>query len=210
MVVCLLPKVYYKIISMKTVIIDYNAGNVRSVLFAMDRLGIDAELTKDHSKIKSADKVIFPGVGEASSTMAFLKQEGLDDLIRSLTQPVLGICLGMQLLCEYSEENDTACLGIIPQKVRRFKPENQEKVPHMGWNQILDLKGDLFKHNTEGDFTYFVHSYYVEEGPYTVATTNYTKPFSAAVHKDNFYATQFHPEKSAKVGEAILKSFLEL
>lgn len=195
---------------MKTAIIDYNAGNVRSVLFAMDRLGIEAELTNDHNKIKAADKVIFPGVGEASTTMAFLKEKGLDAVIRGLTQPVLGICLGMQLLCEHSEENNTPCLGIIPQKVKLFQPSNGEKVPHMGWNKIEALHTPLFNQTQQGDFVYFVHSYYVEQGPYTIANTNYAQTFSAAVQKDNFYATQFHPEKSGKVGEGILRSFLEM
>ncbi len=195
---------------MKTVIIDYNAGNVRSVLFAMERLGIQAILSSDHKIIQEAEKVIFPGVGEASTTMAFLKKEGLDELIRSLKQPVLGICLGMQLLCEHSEENDTPCLGIIPQRVKRFLPQNGEKVPHMGWNQIGDLKEPIFKNTEEDSFVYFVHSYYVEKGPYTTAISHYTLPFSAAVQKDNFYATQFHPEKSGGVGEEILKAFLSI
>lgn len=195
---------------MKTVIIDYNAGNVRSVLFAMERLGIQAVLSSDHKLIQEAEKVIFPGVGEASTTMAFLKKEGLDDLIRSLKQPVLGICLGMQLLCEHSEENNTPCLGIIPQQVKRFRPQNGEKVPHMGWNQIEDLKEPIFKNTEEDSFVYFVHSYYVEKGPYTTAISHYTLPFSAAVQKDNFYATQFHPEKSGSIGEEILKAFLSI
>jgi glutamine amidotransferase len=195
---------------MKLAIIDYNAGNVRSVLFAMDRLGVNAVLTKDHEEIQSADKVIFPGVGEASTTMAYLKDHHLDELIRGLRQPVFGICLGMQLLCEHSEENDTDCLGIIPQNVVRFRPEKGEKVPHMGWNSITQLSNGIFDASLENDFVYFVHSYYVEMGPYTTAVTNYTKPFSAAVQKDNFYATQFHPEKSGKVGEKILRNFIEL
>lgn len=195
---------------MKLAIIDYNAGNVRSVLFAMDRLGVNAVLTKDHEEIQSADKVIFPGVGEASTTMAYLRDHRLDELIRGLRQPVLGICLGMQLLCEHSEENDTDCLGIIPQNVVRFRPEKGEKVPHMGWNSITQLSNGIFDASLENDFVYFVHSYYVEMGPYTTAVTNYTKPFSSAVQKDNFYATQFHPEKSGKVGEKILKNFIEL
>ncbi len=194
---------------MKIAIIDYNAGNVRSVLFAMERLGIAATLTKEHKEIRSADKVIFPGVGEASTTMAYLKAHKLDDLIRKLRQPVLGICLGMQLLCEYSEENDTPCLGIIPQKVVKFRPEQGEKVPHMGWNSIKDLKNGLFDKALENEFVYFVHSYYAELGAYTTATTDYILPFSAALQKDNFYATQFHPEKSGKIGERILKNFLE-
>ena len=195
---------------MPIAIIDYNAGNVQSVLFAMERLGVEAVLTDDHDTIRSAEKVIFPGVGEANTTMAYLRERGLDELIRSLTQPVLGICLGMQLLCEHSEENDTPCLGIIPQKVVRFRPANGEKVPHIGWNSIRSLKNGVFTPNLEGDYVYFVHSYYVEAGPYTTATTDYVLPFSSGLQKDNFYATQFHPEKSGKVGEAILRNFLGL
>jgi glutamine amidotransferase len=200
----------YELKKMKLAIIDYNAGNVRSVLFAMGRLGVNAVLTKDHEEIRSADKVIFPGVGEASTTMAYLRDHHLDELIRGLRQPVLGICLGMQLLCEHSEENDTDCLGIIPQNVVRFRSEKGEKVPHMGWNSITQLSNGIFDTSLENDFVYFVHSYYVEMGPHTTAVTNYTKPFSAAVQKDNFYATQFHPEKSGKVGERILRNFIEL
>lgn len=195
---------------MKLAIIDYNAGNVRSVLFAMDRLGVNAVLTKDHEEIKSADKVIFPGVGEASTTMAYLKNHRLDELIRGLRQPVLGICLGMQLLCEHSEENDTECLGIIPQNVVKFRPKTGEKVPHMGWNSIKELSNGVFDPSLENEFVYFVHSYYVEMGPYTTAVTDYTKPFSSGVQKDNFYATQFHPEKSGKVGERILRNFIDM
>lgn len=195
---------------MPIAIIDYNAGNVQSVLFALERLGVEAELADDHDAIRSAEKVVFPGVGEANSTMAYLKERGLDDLIRSLTQPVLGICLGMQLLCEHSEENDTPCLGIIPQKVVRFRPLKGEKVPHMGWNNIRNLKNGLFSPDLERDYVYFVHSYYAEIGPYTSATTDYILPFSSALRKDNFYATQFHPEKSGKAGEAILRNFLAL
>ena len=195
---------------MKVAIIDYNAGNVQSVLFAMERLGIEAVLTRDQEQIRSAEKVIFPGVGEANTTMNYLREHRLDDLIRDLKQPVLGICLGMQLLCEYSEENDTPCLGIIPQRVVRFRPKHREKVPHMGWNSISILKNGLFSPDLEGQYVYFVHSYYVEEGTYTTALTDYTLPFSAGLHKDNFYATQFHPEKSGKVGEKILMNFLNL
>ena len=196
--------------TMSVAIIDYNAGNVRSVLFAMDRLGVDATLTDDPKKIKAADKVIFPGVGEASTTMAYLRDKGLDEVIRSLTQPTLGICLGMQLLCAYSEENDTPCLGIIPQNVKLFQPANGEKVPHMGWNSLKPGGNAIFTPELEDQFVYFVHSYYVEEGPHTTATTHYVHPFSSGVQKDNFYATQFHPEKSGKVGETILKNFLAL
>lgn len=191
-------------------IIDYNAGNVRSVQYALDRLGVEAVLTRDHQLIREADRVIFPGVGEASSTMRYLKEHGLDELIRSLTQPVLGICLGMQLLCEYSEENDTPCLGIIPQRVRKFKPVSGEKVPQIGWNQVYGLASDLFSPALERQYVYFVHSYCVDEGPYTIALTDYAGPFSSAIRKDNFYAVQFHPEKSGKVGEEILRGFLSL
>lgn len=191
-------------------IINYNAGNVQSVLFAMERLGIPAILTDDHEVIRAAPKVIFPGVGEASTTMAYLRERGLDVLIRELTQPVLGICLGMQLLCEYSEENDTTCLGIIPQRVLRFRPAGGEKVPHMGWNSLQVQKTGVLPPELEGQFAYFVHSYYVEEGPYTAATTQFGMPFSSAIQKDNFYATQFHPEKSGPVGERILRQFMAL
>ncbi len=195
---------------MKIVIIDYNAGNVQSVRFALERLHVSPILTNDPEIIQSADKVIFPGVGEAGRTMAWLRERDLDKVIRNLTQPVLGICLGMQLLCAYSEEADTTCLGIIPQKVRRFQARAGEKVPHMGWNQIYNLKGALFPSEVEQKYTYFVHSYYVEPGPFTTATTDYIHPFSAALQKDNFYATQFHPEKSGDPGSLILQEFLKL
>lgn len=195
---------------MNIVIIDYNAGNVRSVQFALQRLGVEAQLTGDAAAIQQADKVIFPGVGEANTTMAFLRERGLDEVIRGLKQPVLGICLGMQLLCQHSEENDTDCLGLIPQDVLRFRPQAGEKIPHMGWNSIRDLGNGIFDPALEGEYVYFVHSYYVEPGPYTIATTDYVQPFSAALHKDNFYATQFHPEKSGSVGAKILEHFLAL
>lgn len=195
---------------MKIAIINYNAGNVQSVLFAMERLGIEATLTDDHELIRAADKVIFPGVGEANTTMTYLRNKGLDELIVSLQQPVLGICLGMQLLCDYSEENDTKCLGIIPQHVRLFQAKNGEKVPHMGWN-ALELKEDSWlSANLEGEYAYFVHSYYMETGPYTVATTQYCQTFTSVLRKDNFFATQLHPEKSGKIGEQILLDFLKL
>lgn len=195
---------------MAVAIIDYNAGNVRSVLFAMERLGVDALLTDNPEEIRKADKVIFPGVGEASTTMAYLKEKNLDTLIRGLQQPVLGVCLGMQLLCEHSEENDTPCLGIIPQKVKLFRPEGAEKVPHMGWNSLQNGRNEIINKDLEGQFVYFVHSYYVEDGPFTTASTDYIHSFSSALQKDNFYATQFHPEKSGKVGEQVLKNFLNL
>lgn len=192
-------------------IIDYNAGNVRSVLFAMERLGQEAVLTADPEAIRSADKVIFPGVGEASTTMAYLKSSGLDALIPSLTQPVLGICLGMQLMCTHSEENNTPCLGIFPQEVKKFIPDAGQKVPHMGWNSLENIRpGAFLPTGMNGEYVYFVHSYYVEEGPYTAAGSNHILPFSAAMQKDNFFATQFHPEKSGKAGEEVLKHFLKL
>ncbi len=195
---------------MQVAIINYNAGNVQSVLCAMERLGVDAILTDDVSTIRAADKVIFPGVGEASTTMRYLRDRGMDRVIKSLEQPVLGICLGMQLLCHYSEENRTHCLNIIPQNVLKFRPKQGEKVPHMGWNALHDLKNGIFSSELEGEYVYFVHSFYVEAGLYTTALTDYTLPFSAAIQKDNFFATQFHPEKSGKVGEKILQNFLAL
>jgi glutamine amidotransferase len=196
---------------MSIAIIDYNAGNVRSVLYAMERIGYTAKLTKDHAEIRAADKVIFPGVGAAGTTMDFLKREGLDQLIRSLQQPVLGVCLGMQLLCDYSEEDDhTLCLGIIPQAVKKFVPLHGEKVPHMGWNTLERSSNSWLDPSLEGQHAYFVHSYYVEVGPYTAATTDYIHPFSAVLRKENFFATQFHPEKSGSVGERVLLDFLEL
>jgi len=196
---------------MEVAVINYNAGNVKSVLFALKRVGIEAKLTGDPKEIINADKVIFPGVGEASSTMKYLINKGLDKVIKELKQPVLGICLGMQLMCEYSEENDTTCLGIFPQKVKLFRPpRNNEifKVPHMGWNNINQLQSALFESVPENAYMYFVHSYYVEAGEYTTATVNYIQDFSAAVHKDNFYATQFHPERSGSVGAQILENFI--
>jgi glutamine amidotransferase len=195
---------------MAIAIIDYNAGNVRSVLYAMERLGQEAILTADHETIQKADKVIFPGVGAAGSTMKHLQQQGLDKLIPALEQPVLGICLGMQLLCTHSEENDTNCLGVIPQEVKLFRPQNREKVPHMGWNVLNNHSNSWLRPETEGKHVYFVHSYYVALGEYTVAETDYIHPFSAVLQKDNFYATQFHPEKSGGVGEQILQDFLKI
>ena len=189
-------------------IIKYNAGNIRSVLFAMDRIGLKAEVTDDVEKIRSADRVIFPGVGEASTAMHYLKERGLDAVIKNLKQPVLGICLGMQLMCRYSEENSTECLGIFDEEVRRFRAEGLGlKVPQIGWNNIYDLKTDLFKGVKDKSFCYFVHSYYASLGKHTIATTNYVQPYSSALQKDNFYGVQFHPEKSAEVGECILRNF---
>jgi glutamine amidotransferase len=199
---------------MNIVIIKYNAGNIESVNNALMRLGVTAEITADPEKIRAADKVIFPGVGEASTTMAYLREHKLDELIRSLKQPVLGICLGQQLMCAHSEEGDVECLGIFEEKVKRFIPKpGQEfitKVPHMGWNNICNLNSAILTPDLENQFVYFVHSYYVEVGEHTAATCNYINPFSAALHKDNFYATQFHPEKSQKVGAKILENFLKI
>lgn len=194
---------------MKTVIIKYNAGNIQSVSFALERLGIDFAITDDAETIRKAEKVIFPGVGEASTTMAYLRAKHLDSLIRDLKQPVLGICLGMQLMCRHSEENDSECLGIFDERVKRFTPERDLKVPHMGWNQ-LQLQDDWLDPALENQNAYFVHSYYVPVNRYTSAVTEYIHPFSAAMRRDNFYAVQFHPEKSALAGELVLKSFLNL
>lgn len=191
-------------------VIDYKAGNIRSVLFALERLGVEAQLTADHQIIQQAEKVIFPGVGEANTAMTNLKQSGLDEVIRNLKQPVLAICIGQQLLCEYSEENDTECLGIIPQQVKLFRPQQGEKVPHIGWNQIYQLQNGIFDYTMEQYYVYYVHSYYVETGPYTTAFTDYVHPFSAGLQKDNFYATQFHPEKSGSIGANMLARFLAL
>jgi glutamine amidotransferase len=192
-------------------IIKYNAGNIRSVLFALERIGVKAEVTDDIDKIRSSDRVIFPGVGEASTAMNYLKERSLDGVIRNLKQPVLGICLGMQLMCRYSEENATDCLGIFNEDVRRYRAEGTGlKVPQIGWNNIYDLKTDLFAGVKNKSFCYFVHSYYASLGEHTVATTDYVQPYSSALRKDNFYGVQFHPEKSAEVGEQILKNFLTL
>ncbi|MBX2966236.1 MAG: imidazole glycerol phosphate synthase subunit HisH [Cyclobacteriaceae bacterium] len=194
---------------MKTILLKYNAGNIQSVSYALARLGVAFEITDDIENIQSADKVIFPGVGEASTTMAYLKEKKLDSVIRELKQPVLGICLGMQLMCRYSEENNTPCLGIFDETVKRFEAAKDYKVPHMGWNQLISTDG-WFKSVPERSYVYFVHSYYVPVNKFTTALCEYTIPFSAAMKKGNFYAVQFHPEKSAQAGENILKSFLSL
>ncbi len=196
---------------MDLVIIKYNAGNIQSVLYALERIGKEAVVTDDHEKIRSADKVIFPGVGEASSAMRYLREHQLDNVIKNLQQPVLGICLGMQLMCEYSEENDTRCLGIFNEKVKLFTPGDAPlKVPQIGWNNIYNLKTKLFQGLPENTYCYFVHGYYAALGEHTIATADYVQPYSAGLHRDNFYGVQFHPEKSAQAGERIIQNFLEL
>jgi len=189
-------------------IVKYNAGNIRSVQNALKRLGYSCIITDDKNEIAGADKVIFPGVGEAGSAMRYLKEKELDKLILSLKQPVLGICLGLQLMCRYSEEGNTVCMGIFDSDVLRFP--QVDTVPHMGWNNFFSLKGVLFKGISNDDNVYYVHSYYPEISSCTTAVCDYILPFSAAMQKDNFFATQFHPEKSAGTGERILKNFLEL
>ena len=204
---------------MKVAIVDYKAGNIYSVIHALERLGINPVLTDDPEIISKADKVLFPGQGEARQAMQQLRSRGLDKVICELQQPILGICIGQQLMCRHSEEGDTECLGIFDVDVKRFQPQRHEdKVPHMGWNSLRFTQGEglrvkdkgLFKGFKGGEFVYFVHSFYVPECPWTIATTDYIQPFSAALHRDNFYATQFHPEKSGSVGEKILKNFLEV
>jgi len=194
---------------MKVAIIKYNAGNIRSVDHALKRLGVEALVTDDPESILQADRVIFPGVGEANSTMAYLKERELDILLKGLKCPVLGICLGQQLMCSWSEEGDTPCIGIFDQPVRHF-PTNGLKVPHMGWNSLDRVNGELIPGELLGSYVYFVHSYYVPVCEDTAAETSYMLPFSAAMQRDNFYATQFHPEKSGDPGELILKQFLKL
>jgi len=193
---------------MRVAVIKYSAGNIRSVQIALEKLGVDSVVTDDPETIISADKVIFPGVGEASSAMKYLKARGLDTLIKSLKQPVLGICLGLQLMCEHSVEADTECFGIFENKVKRFPAKG--KVPHMGWNSIHGLKGRLFDGVPEGSYVYFVHSYAAEPGGDMIAKTDYILEYASALQKDNFYALQFHPEKSGEVGQKILENFLRL
>lgn len=192
---------------MNIVIIDYGAGNVKSVQFALERLGYEANCTNDTDLIRRADKIIFPGVGEASSAMRELQKFGLDELIPRLEQPVLGICLGMQLMCSYSEENQTKCLDIFPTEVLRF--DDTLKVPQIGWNRISGLKTGLFDGLSDGEYVYYVHSYYVPDNSCSIASTDYGIVYSGAIQKDNFYACQFHPEKSSDAGERILKNFIE-
>jgi imidazole glycerol-phosphate synthase subunit HisH len=196
---------------MNIAIVKYNAGNTQSVIYALERLGIDANVTDDPQELWSADKVIFPGVGEASSAMRYLWDKNLDKILTDLRQPFLGICLGMQLMCSHSEENDVPCLNIFSEKVKRFPKQDDPtiKIPHMGWNTLTNLKSNLFKEIPEDCYAYFVHSYYVEKTAHTIAETDYISPFSAAIQKDNFYAVQFHPEKSEKTGATILENFIK-
>ena len=196
---------------MNIAVVKYNAGNIHSVMGALGRLGVNPLLTDKEEELRSADKVIFPGVGEASTTMEYLKAHGLDRIIKDLKQPVLGICLGQQLMCSRSEEGDAECLGIFDVPVLRFIPQRHEdKVPHMGWNTIETTGDGLFKGFSKPEFVYFVHSFYVPVCEWIAAKTEYINPFSASLHKDNFYATQFHPEKSGSTGERILKNFLDI
>ncbi|PJJ60409.1 imidazole glycerol phosphate synthase subunit HisH [Hymenobacter chitinivorans] len=195
---------------MEIAVIDYKGGNVQSVLFALERLGVQATLTADPEQIRRADKILFPGEGEAASAMQELRAQGLDQVLPTLRQPFLGICLGMQLLGTHSEENDATMLGILPFEVKRFPASAEVKVPHMGWNNLLRLRSPLFDGLREQDFVYFVHSYYAPVGDYTIAEAEYPAPFSAAVQHQNFYAVQFHTEKSGPVGTRILENFLKL
>ena len=206
-----------KVLTMNITIIKYNAGNVQSVLYALERMGLTATVTDDHEAIRSADKVIFPGVGEASTAMQYLRERQLDQVIKDLAQPVLGICLGMQLMCAYSEENNTHCIGIFEERVQRFSIDTgsasshvQLKVPQIGWNNIFNLKAPLFSGVHEDAYIYLVHSYYAALGEHTIATAHYGCDFSAALHKRNFYGVQFHPEKSAVAGAQVLQNFIEL
>lgn len=197
--------------SMETVVIKYNAGNLRSVEFALSRLGIQPIFSDEAETILKAKRIIFPGVGEASSAMQYLKERKLDQVILAAQQPFLGICLGMQLMCKHSAENETDCLGIFDERVRKFNPEDSRlKVPQIGWNTISELKSDLFKGIPENSYCYFVHGYYASKGDHTIATTDYGGAYSAALNKSNFYGVQFHPEKSADIGQAIIQNFLNI
>lgn len=196
---------------MRVAIVKYNAGNIFSVVNALRRLGVEPILTDDAEELAKADRVLFPGQGEASTAMAYLREHKLDEVIRSLKQPVLGICIGQQLLCQHSEEGDVDCIGVFPVDVKRFQPQqHEEKVPQMGWNSIYDLKTPLFDGIKEQDFIYNVHSFYVPKCEFTIATCDYILPYSAAMNKDNFYTCQFHPEKSGDVGQQIIQNFLNL
>ena len=197
--------------NMNVAILKYNAGKTFSVINSLRRLGVDPVLTDDSATLKAADRVLFPGQGEASTAMAYLKERGLDKVIKSLRQPVLGICIGQQLLCRHSEEGDVDCIGIFDADVRKFKPtRHEDKVPVMGWNSLYDLNDGLFKGLDEGEHVYFIHSYYVPLCENTIAKADYIHPYSAALRKDNFFTTQFHPEKSGDVGETIIRNFLEM
>ena len=197
--------------NMNVAILKYNAGNIFSVINSLRRLGVDPVLTDDSATLKAADRVLFPGQGEASTAMAYLKERGLDKVIKSLRQPVLGICIGQQLLCRHSEEGDVDGIGIFDADVRKFKPtRHEDKVPVMGWNSLYDLNDGLFKGLDEGEHVYFIHSYYVPLCENTIAKADYIHPYSAALRKDNFFTTQFHPEKSGDVGETIIRNFLEM
>ena len=198
---------------MNVAIVKYNAGNIYSIVNALRRMGIEPTLTDDAELLKKADKVLFPGQGHAGKAMDYLRARRLDEVIKDLKQPVFGICVGQQLLCNHSEEGDTSCIGIFDAEVKRFQPQrHEEKVPCMGWNQLFNLKSPLYAgfDNSPNPYVYFVHSYYVPVCEETIATADYILPYSASMHKDNFYACQFHPEKSGTVGEQILKNFLEL
>lgn len=196
---------------MEVAIVKYNAGNIYSVVNALRRLGIEPLITDEAEALQRADRVLFPGQGNARTTMDYLRSHHLDELIRDLQQPVLGICVGQQLLCSHSEEGDVDCIGIFPTEVKRFQPQrHEEKVPAIGWNALNKVSSPLFKDISEDDYVYFVHSYYVPTCEYTIAEADYITPYSAALHKDNFWATQFHPEKSGKVGEQLLRNFLEI
>ena len=196
---------------MEIAIVKYNAGNMFSVVNALKRLGITPQITDEAEQLQKADRVLFPGQGNAKTAMDYLRQHGLDKIITGLRQPVLGICVGQQLLCRHSEEGDTPCLGIFDVDVKKFVPNHHdEKVPAMGWNELTHLKSPLFKGLHDGDYTYFVHSYYVPVCENTIAQANYILPYSAAIHKKNFWTTQFHPEKSGQVGETILRTFLDI